>query len=148
MVLEILKMRLIQTAFKVPICPKVKDTNLSTLFAEILNSKNPYNKYPIINIIHNRDKIYEEIDYTRGSLQVANNHNDFVMYFLWKDLLYNKPITSYDDIVFYKWTTKDKGDVRGLCVMEPMSYFTRSFAKLDESELKFMFNLCEYLRKN
>ena len=28
----------------------------------------------------------------------------FVMYFLWKDLLYNKPMTSYDDIVFYKWT--------------------------------------------
>ena len=99
-------------------------------------------------MIHSGDKIYDEIDYTQSSLQVSNNHNDFTMYFLWKDLLYNKSMESYDDIIFYKWITKDKDEVRGLCVMEPISNFTRSFAKLDKTELNFMYNLCEYLRKN
>lgn len=139
-------MNLIKICKKTTDIIKLNDKSLMNCYAKILNSGKFYNKYPIIDVFKNKGSISREIEHIRGSLQVANNHQDFTLYFLWKDLLYSENLSEYSKINTYNWILKDTNQTRGLCIMEPSKYASKKVSKFNDTELNFMFNMCEFLK--
>lgn len=138
-------MRLIRVSTNANVVINSLNSNVLKLYTKVAMEPLKYNKRPF-NEIHPNQDVPKIMDDIGNSMQICFNQRPYKIYYTAKEFHPDPKL-----IYIRHWVDARNKTVKGLCLMEYISYEQLNFCKnriknkMDGLDLDFMFMLCESL---